>query len=86
MRIPFLRFVRNVVQGEGVYFSDGVTYPLRAGTLYCSKPESRHYIQSDEGMLLLFFAIEPVAVESSEAFIRDFQFIQCLSALIHPEC
>jgi AraC-like DNA-binding protein len=73
-----------VVQGEGVYFSDGVTYPLRAGTLYCSKPESRHYIQSDEGMLLLFFAIEPVASESSEAFIRDFHQLSAYPHLFIP--
>lgn len=73
-----------VVQGEGVYFSDGVTYPLRAGTLYCSKPESRHFIQSDEGMLLLFVALEPVASESSDAFMRDFQQLCAYPHLFIP--
>jgi AraC-like DNA-binding protein len=62
-----------VVEGEGVYSHDDVTYPLRAGTLYCSKPESRHYIQSEEGMLLLFLALEPIASESSQPFMRDFE-------------
>lgn len=68
-----------VLDGEGTYYHDGVTYPLRAGTLYCSKPESRHYIQSESGMLLLFVALEPVAAESGEAFMRDFQEL-CASA------
>lgn len=61
-----------VLHGEGVYFQDGVTYPLRAGTLYCSKPGSRHYIRSDGGMQLLFVAIEPIESESSEQFNYDF--------------
>ncbi|MDD9268160.1 helix-turn-helix domain-containing protein [Paenibacillus sp. GCM10023248] len=73
-----------VVQGEGVYYSDGVTYPLRAGTLYCSKPESRHFIRSDEGMLLLFVALEPVASESSDAFLHDFQQVISYPHLFIP--
>ncbi|MGG1554779.1 helix-turn-helix domain-containing protein [Paenibacillus ferrarius] len=62
-----------VLDGAGVYYHDGVTYPLRAGTLYCSKPESRHYIQSAEGMQLLFFALEPIEAECSETFLSDFR-------------
>lgn len=62
-----------VLQGEGTYFHDGVNYPLRAGTLYCSKPGSRHYIRSDGGMQLLFVALEPIESESSEPFMNDFR-------------
>jgi AraC-like DNA-binding protein len=73
-----------VVEGEGHYFHDGITYPLRPGTLYCSKPESRHSIQSDDGMLLLFFALEPVSSESSEAFIQDFNQLCAYPHLFIP--
>lgn len=62
-----------VLHGEGTYFHDGVTYPLQAGTLYCSKPGSRHYIRSDSGMQLLFVALEPIEIESSEQFNNDFR-------------
>ncbi|NQX70314.1 helix-turn-helix transcriptional regulator [Paenibacillus alba] len=73
-----------VVEGEGIYSANGITYPLRAGTLYCSKPESRHYIQSDQGMLLLFFAIEPIASQSSEAFMQDFHQLCAYPHLFIP--
>lgn len=62
-----------VLQGEGTYHHDGVSYPLRAGTLYCSKPGSRHHIRSDGGMQLLFVALEPIESESSEPFMHDFR-------------
>ncbi|MDF2721854.1 MAG: AraC family transcriptional regulator [Paenibacillus sp.] len=61
-----------VLDGEGSYSHDGVQYPLRAGTLYCSKPGSRHYITSEGGMLLLFVALEPIEPESGEPFMNDF--------------
>ncbi|RAV03453.1 helix-turn-helix domain-containing protein [Paenibacillus sp. YN15] len=61
-----------VLQGKGTYFHDGITYPLEAGTLYCSKPGSRHFIRSDEGMQLLFVALEHDQAACSEAFNRQF--------------
>lgn len=73
-----------VVEGEGHYFHDGVTYPLRAGTLYCSKPESRHSIQSEAGMLLLFFALEPIAAESHKDFLHDFSQLSAYPHLFIP--
>ncbi|MDF2934663.1 MAG: AraC family transcriptional regulator [Paenibacillaceae bacterium] len=61
-----------VLHGEGTYVHDGVTYPLEAGTLYCSKPGGRHHIRSELGMQLLFVALEPVQGSCSPAFNREF--------------
>ncbi len=47
-----------VADGEGIYLNDGISYKLTQGTLYATKPGSRHRITSTSGMLLLFVAFE----------------------------
>jgi AraC-like DNA-binding protein/uncharacterized cupin superfamily protein len=73
-----------VLHGKGTYVHDGVTYPLEAGTLYCSKPGSRHHIHSEEGMQLLFVALEPVEAETDEGFYRDFRSLCSYPHLFIP--
>lgn len=64
-----------VAEGEGIYINNGITYPLKTGTLYCSKPGSRHRIQSADGMLLLFVAFDIVPEESAPDVVRMFETI-----------
>ncbi len=43
-----------VVQGEGVYFEEGTSFPLKAGTLFISRPDKYHQIQYGSEMVMLF--------------------------------
>lgn len=47
-----------VVQGSGDYQDGEHRYPLRAGTMFCSRPGITHQITSEPGMYLLFVAFE----------------------------
>jgi len=47
-----------VLDGQGTYLDDGQEYPLRKGTLFCSRPGITHQILSDTGMELVFVGFE----------------------------
>ncbi|WP_028550230.1 AraC family transcriptional regulator [Paenibacillus sp. UNC451MF] len=61
-----------VADGVGTYIHNGITYPLRQGTLYCSKPNSSHHIESDSGMLLLFVAFDIIQEASDPEVVEMF--------------
>lgn len=74
-----------VAEGEGFYVQEGVTYPLHPGTLYCSKPGSRHHIRSERGMLLLFVAFETVESASTPELGGIVRRLQSHPHLFVPE-
>lgn len=47
-----------VLDGYGTYTNNGVHYALHQGTLYATKPGSRHRLYSESGMTLLFVAFD----------------------------
>ncbi|UQZ84199.1 HTH-type transcriptional activator RhaR [Paenibacillus konkukensis] len=62
-----------VADGAGTYIHNGITYPLRQGTLYCSKPNSSHHIESETGMLLLFVAFDVIQETSDPEVVQTFE-------------
>lgn len=48
-----------VLEGEGEYEDEGVTYPLRGGSQFVSVPGHWHQIRSRDGMKMFFVAYEP---------------------------
>jgi AraC-like DNA-binding protein/mannose-6-phosphate isomerase-like protein (cupin superfamily) len=59
-----------VVDGEGTYVEDNISYPLHKNTLFLSRPEVLHQIKSEKGLFLLYVAFELIESESSEEWIR----------------
>ncbi|MFS0724386.1 helix-turn-helix domain-containing protein [Paenibacillus sp. 1P07SE] len=47
-----------VLDGEGIYKELDNSYPLRPGTLFCSRPGVTHQIRSDSGLALLHVSFE----------------------------
>ncbi|OJG72659.1 hypothetical protein RV11_GL002798 [Enterococcus phoeniculicola] len=47
-----------VVSGEGSYIEKGAVYPLKTNTLFLSKPNVTHKIESQEGLYLLYVSFE----------------------------
>jgi AraC family L-rhamnose operon transcriptional activator RhaR len=47
-----------VMDGEGEYTDEGIDYPLRSGTHFCSRPGITHQIRSKKGLFLVFVAFE----------------------------
>ncbi|CAG7615378.1 helix-turn-helix domain-containing protein [Paenibacillus allorhizosphaerae] len=62
-----------VAEGVGTYVHNGITYPLRQGTLYCSKPNSSHHIESEDGMLLLFVAFDLIQEAADPQVVQTFE-------------
>ncbi|MEK8128268.1 AraC family transcriptional regulator [Paenibacillus filicis] len=62
-----------VMQGEGSYTEQDITYPLSAGTLFISRPGIWHQIQSDTGLALSFVAFEVNEAKSSADLITPFK-------------
>jgi AraC-like DNA-binding protein/quercetin dioxygenase-like cupin family protein len=70
-----------VADGSGIYVHDGVTYPLHRGTLYCSKPNSSHYIESEAGMVLMFVAFDIVKMGSESDIVQMFERLNAFQHL-----
>lgn len=47
-----------VLEGEGEYTDDGIHFPLRAGTHFCSRPGVTHQIRTRDGLFILYVAFE----------------------------
>lgn len=47
-----------ILDGEGDYAEDERIYPLRAGTMFCSKPGITHQIRTDKGLHIVYVAFE----------------------------
>ncbi|WP_271752432.1 AraC family transcriptional regulator [Cohnella sp. JJ-181] len=54
-----------VLDGEGEYEDDEVTYKLECGSLFASLPGHWHQIRSRTGLKLFFVAFEVIAADSS---------------------
>jgi AraC family transcriptional regulator, arabinose operon regulatory protein len=59
-----------VVDGEGTYIDDNISYSLQKNTLFLSKPEVLHQIKSEKGLFLLYVAFDLVDSVSGEEWIR----------------
>lgn len=47
-----------IMDGDGLYSEEDMVYPLRAGTLFCSKPGITHQIRTEKGLNILYIAFE----------------------------
>ncbi|WP_436235571.1 helix-turn-helix domain-containing protein [Paenibacillus sp. LjRoot153] len=59
-----------VLDGEGQYSEEDTIYPLRAGTLFCSKPGITHQIRTEKGLNIVYIAFE-LDESISEDTIRE---------------
>ncbi|OCT12763.1 hypothetical protein A8709_30925 [Paenibacillus pectinilyticus] len=59
-----------VLDGEGQYSEDAIVYPLRAGTLFCSRPGIVHQIRTDQGLNIVYVAFE-IDENASEEGMRE---------------
>jgi AraC-like DNA-binding protein/mannose-6-phosphate isomerase-like protein (cupin superfamily) len=64
-----------VLSGEGTYLDDGVLYPLSQGSLFCSRPDITHQIQSFDGMQLIYVAFELDESKCSDEVRSAFQLL-----------
>jgi len=62
-----------VLEGEGEYSENGIDYPLRAGTHFCSRPGIEHQIRSQDGMYLIYVAFEPDERSSRREAVETFR-------------
>ncbi|MEF3306820.1 AraC family transcriptional regulator [Paenibacillus sp. GYB003] len=62
-----------VVEGEGVYAEGAALHPLRAGTLFCSRPGVFHQIRSETGLYLLYVAFEAIEAKSRPDMLRKYE-------------
>lgn len=74
-----------VLDGEGVYLDDGVSYNLQQHTLFCSRPGIWHQIRSRAGLLLLFVAFEIVESESTPESVRRYKEMESSSTFFAAE-
>lgn len=61
-----------VEEGEGTYIESDQSYPLSAGTLFCSRPGQWHQIKSQTGIALFFVAFELDEAHSKEQAIHSY--------------
>ncbi|WP_332631342.1 AraC family transcriptional regulator [Halalkalibacter flavus] len=60
-----------VLEGEGYYVEEqGKKYSLYANTMFLSRPDVLHQIESEEGLFILYVAFELVESESSEEWVK----------------
>lgn len=59
-----------IISGEGEYTEQGILYPLRAGTHFCSRPGITHQIRTQKGLFILYVAFELDEAQSDET-MRD---------------
>ena len=59
-----------VNEGDGYYLENGKRYSLNANTMFLSRPDVLHQIESDEGLFILYVAFELIESESSEGWIK----------------
>lgn len=73
-----------VLAGEGSYLESGEEYPLRQGTLFCSRPGKWHQIKSEGGMRLYYVAFEADSSRSSEGTLNRYVQMMSLNKIIVP--
>ncbi len=59
-----------VVEGNGTYIEHDQSYPLNEQTLFLSRPDMLHQIQSQQGMFLLYVGFECVPSESKKEWVQ----------------
>lgn len=75
-----------VVDGKGYYKENSLAYPLKANTMFISRPNTLHQIESDDGLFLLYVAFELIESDSSDEWkkiIADAK--QCSQVIVHLE-
>ena len=75
-----------VVDGEGEYIENGMSYPLQKNKLFLSRPDVLHQIKSENGLFLLYIGLELVESESSDKWIKMMEQIKkCPKVIIDVE-
>lgn len=74
-----------VIDGEGVYAERGNEQPLRAGTLFVSRPGLFHQIRS-AGMNLIYVAFETNEAKSQPAALLRYDALKRPTRIVIPEC
>ncbi|TNJ64198.1 helix-turn-helix domain-containing protein [Paenibacillus hemerocallicola] len=75
-----------VVDGEGTYAEGGLEYPLRPGTMFCSRPGVQHQIRSRGGMYLLYVAFETVEAKTGPVVCRRLEGLKRSGRVAIAEC
>jgi AraC-like DNA-binding protein/mannose-6-phosphate isomerase-like protein (cupin superfamily) len=75
-----------VIDGEGIYAEGHNEYPLRAGTLFCSRPGVHHQIRSRSGMYLLFVAFEAIEAKSRPGMLRKLETMRRTGRIVIADC
>lgn len=73
-----------VADGSGTYENNGIRYALEKGSLYATRPGSRHRIVSDAGMLLLFVAFDMNKPESEADIVQIYETLSEYRHLFVP--
>lgn len=74
-----------VMDGEGVYVEGEQEYPLRAGTLFYSRPGVFHQIRSSAGMYLIYVAFETNAERSQPSALLRYDALNRPARTVIPE-
>ncbi|MDT8859259.1 helix-turn-helix domain-containing protein [Alkalihalobacillus sp. MEB130] len=59
-----------VIDGEGYYLENGKSYPLHTNTMFLSRPDVLHQIESEDGLFIFYVAFELIESESSEEWLK----------------
>ncbi|WP_079419657.1 cupin domain-containing protein [Paenibacillus ferrarius] len=73
-----------VLAGEGSYLESGEEYPLRQGTLFCSRPGKWHQIKSEAGIELYYVAFETDSSRSSVETLNRYLQLMNLNKIVVP--
>lgn len=73
-----------VIDGEGYYLESGKMNSLHANTMFLSRPDVLHQIESEKGLFILYVAFELIESESNEEWIKIMEKAkQCSEVMIH---
>ncbi|NOU88743.1 helix-turn-helix domain-containing protein [Paenibacillus sp. LMG 31460] len=73
-----------VLAGEGSYLESDEEYPLRQGTLFCSRPGKWHQIKSEAGIEIYYVAFELDSSRSSEEKLNRYLQMMNLNKIVVP--
>lgn len=72
-----------IVNGAGSYHEKNQSFPLRAGTLFLSKPNIRHKIESETGLNILYVAFEEDQTHFSRVWRKYLQQLFAASTVLY---
>jgi AraC family transcriptional regulator, arabinose operon regulatory protein len=58
-----------ILEGQGFYIDDDCTYPIQKNTMFLSRPDVLHHIESETGLFIIYVGFELIESESNEEWI-----------------